>query len=71
MTEPRQVSLPAEAASSIDQILGIVLDSFMGGSASSHVRELGLGFDMERVVDHAQRLRDAWSPEELTRGDGD
>ena len=71
MTEPRQVSLPAEAASSIDQILGIVLDSFMGGSASSHVGAFGWGFDLECVVDLEQRLHDVWSPEELSRGDGD
>ena len=71
MTEPRDVMLPAEAASSIDQILGIVLDSFMGGSPPAHVGAFGWGFDVERVVDLEQRLRDVWNAEELSRGEGD
>lgn len=71
MTEPRDVMLPAEAASSIDQILGIVLDSFMGGSSNAHVGAFGWGFDVERVVELEQRLRDVWSVEELSRGEGD
>jgi hypothetical protein len=71
MTEPRDVMLPAEAASSIDQILGIVLDSFMGGSPTAHVGAFGWGFDVERVVDLEQRLRDVWNAEELSRGEGD
>jgi hypothetical protein len=71
MTEPRDVMLPAEAASSIDQILGIVLDSFMGGSPTAHVGAFGWGFDVEQVVDLEQRLRDVWSAEELSRGEGD
>jgi hypothetical protein len=71
MTEPRDVMLPAEAASSIDQILGIVLDSFMGGSPTAHVGAFGWGFDVEQVVDLEQRLRDVWNAEELSRGEGD
>ena len=70
MTEPRLVELPGEAASSIDQILGIVLDSFMGSSPSSHVGAFGWGFDVEHVVELEQRLRDVWSAEELSRGEG-
>ncbi len=71
MTEPRDVILPAEAASSIDQILGIVLDSFMGGSPTAHVGAFGWGFDVEQVVELEQRLRDVWNAEELSRGEGD
>lgn len=71
MTEPRDVMLPAEAASSIDQILGIVLDSFMGGSPTAHVGAFGWGFDVEQVVDLEQRLRDVWNAEELSCGEGD
>ena len=71
MTEPRDVMLPAEAASSIDQILGIVLDSFMGGSPTAHVGAFGWGFDVEQVVELEQRLRDVWNAEELSRGEGD
>jgi hypothetical protein len=72
MSLTRTITLPAEAAASIDQILGIVLDSFMGGHDSASGRgSHGWRFDVERVVGLGERLRDVWTAEELSRGSGD
>lgn len=72
MSLTREITLPAEAAASIDQILGIVLDSFMGGHDTVAGRgAYGWRFDVERVVELGERLRDVWTPEELSRGSGD
>ncbi|MDA2944147.1 MAG: hypothetical protein O2925_01680 [Actinomycetota bacterium] len=71
MTLERNVSLPAAAASSIEQIIGIMLDSFMaGGDPSTGRGAFAWGIDIEQVVDLEQRMRDVWSPEELSRGEG-
>lgn len=67
----RRVVLPAAAAAAIDQILGIVLDSFMGGGSSSSFGAFDWSFDIERVVMLSERLRDVWTEEELRRGDGE
>lgn len=71
MTNQRSVELPAAAAASIDQIIGIMLDSFMaGGDPSTGRGAMAWGIDIELVVDLEQRMRDVWSPEELSRGEG-
>jgi len=71
VTLERNVSLPAAAASSIEQIIGIMLDSFMaGGDPSTGRGAFAWGIDIEQVVDLEQRMRDVWSPEELSRGEG-
>ena len=71
MTLERDVSLPAAAAASIEQIIGMMLDSFMaGGDPSTGRGAFAWGIDIEQVVDLEQRMRDVWSPEELSRGEG-
>jgi hypothetical protein len=71
VTLERNVSLPAAAAASIEQIIGIMLDSFMaGGDPSTGRGAFAWGIDIEQVVDLEQRMRDVWSPEELSRGEG-
>lgn len=71
MTLEREVSLPAAAAASIEQIIGIMLDSFMAGGDPVNGRgAFAWGIDIERVVDLEQRMRDVWSAEELSCGEG-
>jgi hypothetical protein len=71
LSHGRLIELPAAAAASIDQILGILLDSFMaGGDPTTGHNAFTWGIDIEQVVDLGSRMREVWTAAELSSGDG-
>lgn len=71
MTWPRKIELAPEAAASINQILGIVIDAAMAGWTPEGDPLLGWNFDLSEVVALEARLSEVFTPEQLSSGGGE
>jgi len=71
MTWPRAIVLEPEAAASINQILGIVIDAAMSGWSPEGDPLAGWEFDLSAVVELEARLGEVFTPEQLRAGGGE